>query len=385
VEQDDGEVLGVWGLTEVEDVAIGALATNDGGARRGGYGQALGADRNFAVVADPDWGLDAPDVGPPGAGRSGADDGAVLGDGLVTGGLGGGAQFAVDFVLVGMGQELIQQVVGGGQFEDVLGGQQGDQAFLPVVVAALDFAFGLGGGGIAEGDVVEVEGGAQLGEGVGVIGVEEGMVVHIEGQGQAVSLEDAGEEIEVGQEGFALVEVGTGVETGSIIEDIQQDLLVGGAWKPGVGAGVVLPEGAEVAGLPASDGFWGLFVAGVRGEVVLDGPAADAGAVDLELETAMEFTGAGAVGGGRSGGEEFCEQFGCFWWPVGVMVAAGSMGCPEVGPTLGAGAQVVGAELVEAAGMNVQFAGHNLGRETVRPGFSEEVADEWGGETMGEL
>jgi hypothetical protein len=41
-------------------------------------------------------------------------------------------------------RELVQQDVGFVQFEDLVGGQQRGQAFLPVVVAAFDFAFGLG-------------------------------------------------------------------------------------------------------------------------------------------------------------------------------------------------------------------------------------------------
>ena len=54
-------------------------------------------------------------------------------------------------------------MVGTGQIADLVGGQEGDQAFLPVVVPAFDFAFGLGRWGIAEADPVEVEGVAELG------------------------------------------------------------------------------------------------------------------------------------------------------------------------------------------------------------------------------
>jgi hypothetical protein len=82
-----------------------------------------------------------------------------------------------------------------GVVPNVIGGQEGRQAFLPEVVAAFDFAFGLRGGSIAQGHAVEVEGGAQLGQGVGVVGVEEGMVVHVKDQGQAVGAKDSGEEV----------------------------------------------------------------------------------------------------------------------------------------------------------------------------------------------
>ena len=220
---------------------------------RGGasMAMALGADGDFAVVADADAGLLAPDVGPPRAVGGGAEDGAFFGEGLLVGGVGCLAEFAVDFVLVGVGHELVEQVVGPDQFHDAVGGQEGDEAFLPVVVAAFDFAFGLGRGGVAQVDAVEVEGGAELGEGVGVVGVEEGVVVHIEGQGQAVGLEDAGEEVEVGQQGFGGVEACAGVEAGGVVEDFQQDLLVGAAGQPGVRAWRRIARGRRSRG-PAS-------------------------------------------------------------------------------------------------------------------------------------
>ena len=174
----------------------------------------MGAGRDFSVITNPDPGLLAPDVRPPRARWGRAQDGALFGEGLVTGGLWGSAQFAMDFMLVSMCEQLFEQGIGATQFEDLVGGQEWGQAFLPVVVAAFDFAFGLGGGGVAQGDAVEVEGGAQLGEGIWVVGIEEGVVVPVEGQGQAVGLESTGEEIEVGQECFAGVEAGPACQSG---------------------------------------------------------------------------------------------------------------------------------------------------------------------------
>ena len=132
----------------------------------------------------------------------GTDDGALVGEGLLAGGLGWPAEFTMDFVLVGVGDEGIEETVGGGEFAEAFCGEEGAEAFLPVVVAAFDFAFGLRGWGVAELDAVEAEGCAELGEGIGVVSVKEGVVVHIDGQRPAVSLEDAGEEVEVGEEGF---------------------------------------------------------------------------------------------------------------------------------------------------------------------------------------
>jgi len=101
----------------------------------------------------------APDEGPPGAGGNGAEDGAFLGQGLVAGEVRRGAEFAMDLVLVGVGHQLIEQVVGAVEFADVVGGQERGQAVLPVVMPAFDFALGLRRGGVAQGDAVEVEGG----------------------------------------------------------------------------------------------------------------------------------------------------------------------------------------------------------------------------------
>ena len=369
---------------EVEDVAVGAEAAEDGGAWCGGHGEAQMTDGDGAVVGDAHAEALTPDGGPPGAGRGGAQVGALVGHSLVPGGWGRGAQFAVDFMGVGVGQERVEEAVGSVEFVDAVGGQQRREAFLPVVVAAFDFALGLGRGGVAQGDAVEVEGGTEPGEGVGGVGGEEGVVVHGEGQGQAVGLEGAGEEVEVGQEGFAGVEAGAGVETGGVVEEIEPALLVGGAGEEGVRGGVVWPEGTEVAGLPALDGLGRLFGAGVGGEIVFEGPAADAGAVGFAVEAAEQFAGAGAGGGGRLGGEQRGELGEDRGGPVGVVVAAGSLGCPGVGAALGAGEQVVGAPWVEAAGMNVQFEGRRLGREVSGTDFGEEVADQRGGQTRGE-
>jgi len=355
VEQDDG--FGAWirRVAKVVNVAIWAEAADDGGAGWGVNGLALGTNRDFAVVADADAGLLAPDVGPPRALGSGTDDRAVFGEGLLMGDVGCLAEFAVDFVGVGMGDELVEQLVGPDQFHDLVGGQEWDQAFLPVVVTAFDFAFGLGRRRIKELDAVEVEGRPQLGEGVGVVGVEEGVEVHVEGQGQAVGLEDAGEEVEVGQEGFAWVKPCAGVEAGGIVEDFQQDLFVGTAGQPGVRGGIVLPEGTVIAGLPACDGFGRGLVAGVGGQLMGDGPAADAGAVGFEVEPAMGFTGGGAVGGRGLGGEQFGDQGSDFSGPCWLVIPAGPTGRPGLGVALGAGAQVVRAQLVVAAEADAQF------------------------------
>ena len=287
---------------------------------------ALEADGDFAVVANAHAGSLTPDVRPPRTGGNGTEDGAFFGQGLVPGGVGCGAQFAVDFVLVDVGQQWVEQEVGPGEFQDAVGGQERGQAFLPVVVAAFDFAFGLRRGRVAQVHAVEVERFTELGERVGDVGEEEGVVVHVKGRGQAVGLEDAGEEIQVGQQGFAFVEACADIVARGVIQKVEQGLFVGAVGEEGVRCGVVLPKGAGVAGLPAFDGFGAGLRAGVGREVFCEGPAADAGAVGFEVETAEQFAGGGAVGRGRFGGKEFGEQRGDFGRPVGMVSAAGKAG-----------------------------------------------------------
>ncbi len=65
MEENDGFGFWIWGVAEVIDISIGTEATDDGGARDGVNGMALGSDGDFTVVADPDFGLLAPNQGPP--------------------------------------------------------------------------------------------------------------------------------------------------------------------------------------------------------------------------------------------------------------------------------------------------------------------------------
>ena len=66
---------------------------------------------------------------------------------------------------------------------DVFAGEVGGQALLPEEVRAFDFAFGLRGGSLAEGNAIEVKGSAQLGEGVWDMGEEEAVEVDVDFQG----------------------------------------------------------------------------------------------------------------------------------------------------------------------------------------------------------
>ena len=87
------------------------------------------------------------------------------------------------FVAVVVEAEFFDEAVGLREGGAVFGREEGGETFLPEVVRALDFSFGLRGGREAQGDFVKAQGGAELGEGVCLAGEEKGVVVDIEGQG----------------------------------------------------------------------------------------------------------------------------------------------------------------------------------------------------------
>ena len=68
----------------------------------------MGTDGDLAIVTDANLGLEAPDIGPPRAGRNGAQDGAFFRKSVGFGRLRSGAQFAVKLVEIYVRQELVQ-------------------------------------------------------------------------------------------------------------------------------------------------------------------------------------------------------------------------------------------------------------------------------------
>ena len=117
-----------------------------------------------------------------------------------------------------------------------------------------------------------------------------------------MSLKATGEEIEVGEQRFPWIEAGAGVVAGGVVQEVKEGLFVGVVRQPGMGADVVLPQSALLASLPAFDRLGSGFVTGVRGELVFNGPAANAGTIGFEVEPTEQFAGAGAVGARRLGG-----------------------------------------------------------------------------------
>ena len=167
--------------------------------------QALSADGHAAITADLDEGAHAPDVIPPRATGCRPQDGAFFFSGLIPGPLRGLAQFAMDFPGVAMHPQIVNMRIGDWDFGDLFTGEVGGQAALPELMFAFDFAFGLRRGGLQETDVIELERPAQLGQGVWIVSEKEAVVIDVDLQRESVRAESGGQEVEVGEEAFPLI------------------------------------------------------------------------------------------------------------------------------------------------------------------------------------
>lgn len=287
--------------------------------------------------------------------------------------MGSGADFAVFFHLVVMFAQDVGEIIGGPDFGDRFCGEEAGEAFLPELVSALDFAFCLGSGGIAEGDAIKAEGGAKLREGLGSMSKEDAVVIDIEAQRQPVGLKDTAEKIEVSQESFALVEAGAQNDAAVVIKDMKQKGLPILAFKPSVGRGIVLPELAYLLGLPAADRF-ARGLAGPNGQSIAESKAANSGAVDFVFEAAECLGGDHAVG--TAGLEQLANKGLNFIGPSGAAISAGEAGSPEMGFALGDGQQIVAVKLIEPARAYPELAGGLLGRNCLVSKLAAEIADE---------
>jgi hypothetical protein len=96
------------------------------------------------------------------------------------------------------------------------------------------------------------------------------------------SPQGGGQEVEVGEQEFPLVNFCAGEPAAAIIEQIEPGEGGPGVRKPAVRRGVELPEFADLRALPAADGRQNFFGRDRMGETVFERPAADLGAVELE-------------------------------------------------------------------------------------------------------
>ena len=215
-------------------MAGGMEAQNHFGPWRMFDAEALAGDGNAAIGTDLDRRAKAPNIGPPRATRGWAQNRPLLFPGQFPGVLRDHAQFPMEFVGVVMEPQSVDVGVGAFQLGQEFTGEIGWEPSLPVLVLALDFAFGLGGWGIKEANVVKLERRAQLGQRVRILREKDGVIIDVDLQRSAVAQESGGQEIEVGQEPFALIEFGADEHAAAIVEHIEHGELDRGVWKPGV-------------------------------------------------------------------------------------------------------------------------------------------------------
>lgn len=299
------------------------------GCRRFFDPQALRADGPAARAADLDEGAHAPHLIPPRPTRGGPQDGALFFPGLIPGPLRGLAQFAMDFLGVALGPQVVDRRIGDGDFGDLFAGEVGGQTPLPELLFAFDFALGLRRGGIAETDVIELERPAQLGEGVWIVREKDTVVIDVDLERAAVGQERRGQEVEVGAQPFALIKLGAGEPAAAIIEPVEPGEGKLGVRKPAVRRGGELPEFADLSPLPTAPGGQNFFWRDGMGELVSQGPAADLGAVEFEGVQAEGFGSGKAVRTRGRTGQTFFEQVRNGLRPRGGMIATGSAGRPE--------------------------------------------------------
>ena len=190
-------------------VMTGGMEAKDGfGARRPFDAEALGADGNPAIGTDFERRADTPNIRPPRAAWSWAQNGAFFFFGEFPGSLRGHAQFAMGFVGVAVEAQSIDVGVGDFDLGDLFAGEIRRQPSLPELVFPLDFSFGLGCWRIKEANVVKFKRRAQLSQSLGILGKKEGMVIDVNLQWSAVGQERGREEIEVGQQEFAAINFG---------------------------------------------------------------------------------------------------------------------------------------------------------------------------------
>jgi hypothetical protein len=86
-------------------------------------------------------------------------------------------------------------------------------------------------------------------------------------------------------------------------------------------------------------------------------PETNLGAIQLEGMQSQSLGGDKTVGAGRLAKQAFLEKVNDRLGPTGGVIAAGDSRNPHPGFLLGAGAQVVGRERIEAADREVEFLG----------------------------
>ena len=116
-----------------------------------------------------------------------------------------------------------------------------------------------------------------------------------------------------------------------------------------------------------------------------EGKAADGGRVQVEGEAARDIAGGEAVAGRRSRAEELAQEWLDRGRPERGVIAARSARLPAALGACGAGAEVVGVDLVKAGAPDFESRSGRRGWEPARAEGGEDFADQRCAETMGEL
>lgn len=272
----------VWRMSQDGGVAGGVKAKSDFRALRIFEADALESDRDAAVRTDLEAGSEAPNIRPPRAFWCGSQHGTLFFFGQLPGALWGLLKFAMGFMGVVVQAQSVDVSVGVLKFSDLFAGKIRWETFLPELVFAFDFAFGLGGWSIKEANVVELEGRAQLGEGVGSMSEKQGVIIDVELKWAAIGKKGGGEEIEVRQEEFALIDFGAGENAAAIVKHVEHGIINVRLWEPAMRGGVELPDFADLGTLPAAHRRLWFFSRSGMSMTVLQSPVAHLGAIQFE-------------------------------------------------------------------------------------------------------
>ena len=317
-------------------------------------------------------------------GRCGLELGAVFLEGDLPGLVGDEAGGAAGFVGVVPGDLLGEQGVGGGEVGDAGGAQERDEAVLKSAEAPFDFAFRLRVWGDAVGDAQAEQRALELRAhiiwaGVGR-GAEEGKTVGVVGAWGAVSGDGRARAAEVRPGRFARLE-GTGDDFARVVVEREQEDGLGGSGPPVVRGGVVLPQLADGAGLPAAAGLWaGLGRGGGERGQMQAAPRSDGGARAVEVQTAREFIGEQGEIDRAAVREELAGEAGGVLRPRrGVIAAAGQR-------TESSGiAQPAMTQRVELGAIDFQAGTGGVGVAAARVEVGEDGGDEGGRQAVAEL
>ena len=155
--------------------------------------------------------------------------------------------------------------------------------------------------------------------------------------------------------------------------------------EPAVGRSIQLPEFANAVTLPAPHRRAHFFGRNRMGQPVGQGPAADLGAVELEVMQAQGFRRDKTVRARRGATEPFAEEVQHGLRPGRGMIAARVAGPPERSGGLGAGGEISGGQDVKPAAGDPQLAYGLGGRQGALIKVFKHVADKRGCQPMAEL